>query len=226
MMMLSLHVSWAFSPGTDISRRGSYIQSLPRRSCSRQLVPSLSLSSNFEDFLGVQSTITIANNDNILSGYKIGAYFSFLSLLIIIPFVGGTMDTFRISAFRAKRQDFIDAIEAEIKDLEADGDAPALETAKELQVKLQDVYDEIEAERIEDKKNKYLGLNRYWMQLRNDPDADISANDIKADRGRYVPGMDGKGFVPGEMAREELKSQGNRYQRRQGKTGKRKKSKL
>ena len=117
------------------------------------------------------------------------------------------MDTFRISAFRAKRQEFIDAIEAEIKDLEADGDASALETAKELQVKLQDVYDEIEAERVEDKKNKYLGLNRYWMQLRNDPDADISANDIKADRGRYVPGMDGKGFVPGEMAREELKSQ-------------------
>ena len=95
--------------------------------------------------------------------------------------------------------------------------APPLETAAELNTKLQDVYDEIEAERIEDKKNKYMGMNRYWMQLRNDPDADIDPSDVKANRDRIVPGMDGRGFVPGEMAREELKSQGNRYQRRQEK---------
>jgi len=31
-------------------------------------------------------------------------YFAFLSVLIAVPFVGGTMDTFRISEFREKRQ--------------------------------------------------------------------------------------------------------------------------
>ena len=163
------------------------------------------------------TTLTVANNDMTLSGSQVGGYFAFLALLIAIPFVGGTMDTFRISAFREKRQDFIDAIEAEIAELKEDGDPSALETAAELNTKLQDVYDEIEAERIEDKKNKYMGMNRYWMQLRNDPDADVAPGDIKANRDRIVPGMDGRGFVPGEMAREELKSQGNRYQRRQEK---------
>jgi hypothetical protein len=172
------------------------------------------------------STITLANNDMSLSGSQVAGYFGFLLLLITIPFVGGTMDTFRISKFRQKRQDFIDAIEGEIAALVEDGEPAALETADELRSKLSDVYDEIEAERIEDKKNKYFGMNRYWMQLRNDPEADIEPGDVKANRDRIVPGMDGRGFVPGEMAREELKSQGNRYQRRQGKTGKRKKGKL
>ena len=172
------------------------------------------------------STITLANNDMSLSGSQVAGYFGFLLLLITIPFVGGTMDTFRISKFRQKRQDFIDAIEGEIAALVEDGEPAALETADELRSKLSDVYDEIEAERIEDKKNKYFGMNRYWMQLRNDPEADIEPGDVKANRDRIVPGMDGRGFVPGERAREELKSQGNRYQRRQGKTGKRKKGKL
>ena len=31
-------------------------------------------------------------------------YFAFLGVLIAVPFVGGTMDTFRISEFREKRQ--------------------------------------------------------------------------------------------------------------------------
>ena len=40
------------------------------------------------------------------------------------------MDQFRISEFREKRQDFIDAIEEEIADLEAEGTPETLQTAK------------------------------------------------------------------------------------------------
>ena len=65
-----------------------------------------------------------------LSNGEVIGYFTFLVVLIAVPFVGGTMDSFRISEFREKRQDFIDAIEDEIAGLQEDGDPESLETAE------------------------------------------------------------------------------------------------
>ena len=55
-------------------------------------------------------TVQIAEAFNLGNGQVIG-YFVFLSVLIAVPFVGGTFDTIKISEFREKRQDFIDSIE-------------------------------------------------------------------------------------------------------------------
>ena len=47
--------------------------------------------------------VLVTYTSNFLTCKVIG-YFAFLGALIAIPFVGGTMDTFRISEFREKRQ--------------------------------------------------------------------------------------------------------------------------
>lgn len=57
-------------------------------------------------------------------------YFVFLGVLILVPFVGGSMDTLRIAAFREKRDNFIEAIEEEIVGLKAEGTESSLQTAQ------------------------------------------------------------------------------------------------
>jgi len=139
------------------------------------------------------------------TGQVIG-YFAFLAVLILVPFVGGTMDSFRIAEFREKRQDFIDAIQDEIAGLEAEGDPASLEVAQELKVKLGDVYAEIEADKVRDEENKYLGFNRYWMQMRGLTPSDAIAKAAKTGGDRDM--------VAGEVADGPASTATNREGRR------------
>jgi len=73
---------------------------------------------NGGDFLSDLSSVqTVLLASGELSTPEVAGYFIFLSALIAVPFVGGTMDGFRIAEVKEKRQNFIDAIEAEIADL-------------------------------------------------------------------------------------------------------------
>lgn len=176
-------------------------------------VPDVALASPaFHDL----PTLQLAGGD--LPDSAIFGYFAFLALLIAVPFVGGTMDTFRIATFREKRQDFIDAIEEEIEGLQGDGSPGALETSKELSLKLQDVYDEIELDVLKDEENKFLGINRYWMQMQGRTLSTDSAEERKTAKAAASAASTGGAFgrAGGDMAAGEMADAGDAKGNREG----------
>jgi len=72
------------------------------------------------------------------------------------------------------------------------------------------VYDEVKLDEIKDEENKYLGFNKYWLQMRGVTAAsDLERNALKnknADGSDRFPD-----FVPGEI---NDSPKGNRDQRR------------
>lgn len=95
-----------------------------------------------------------------LTNTEVIVYFGFLLTLIAVPFALGFQERYKVSEFREKRENFIAAIEAEIAGLTELGDPESLTTAKELQLKLQEVYDTIEKEKRNDDDSKFFGLNK------------------------------------------------------------------
>lgn len=187
----------------------------PRGHCSLGSMPTselVSLPPMPASMLQELPSLTLAGAGELGNGQVLG-YFAFLFALVAVPFVGGTMDTFRINEFREKRQDFIDAIEGEIAELTTEGTPEALTAATELKGKLMDVYEEIELEKVKDEENKYLGLNRYWLQMRG-----VTAESEVVAASSRTKNLDGSDrfpdFVPGEKSEEP---KGNREERRMAK---------
>jgi len=85
---------------------------------------------------------------------------------------------------------------------------------QELKSKLAEVYEEVALDIIKDEERKYLGLNKYIMQMQNKPLSDDSPEKRAASIAAGT--SDGRGFAPGE-ALDPAEEKGNREERRMAK---------
>ena len=190
---LLLLMACAASDAFTLQRRSPLRTAASPRTEHRRPVVSASLDQLVVP-AAMPSTITLANNDMSLSGSQVAGYFGFLLLLITIPFVGGTMTRSASASSSARTSSTPLRGRSPAGEDEAGGAGDG-----GLQVSVGRLRREDRADRGQEEQ--VLGMNRYWMQLRNDPEADIEPGDVKANRDRIVPGMDGRGFVPGDGAR-------------------------